>query len=221
MLSMSLFSLFLAGLFGGGHCLGMCGGMVAAFSVHLPANKHFIFLLGLNVGRLISYVLVGCVMGMVGASLYWSQLFIVQLILQSMAAGILLLLGLYLAGFSHSVSILEKIGSPIWRLIQPLLRRFLPLRSWWQTLPAGFLWGGLPCGLVYTAAISALASASPGDGLWCMLAFGIGTLPNLLLMGILAGQVRAYWQKKWIKFSSGLVIIAFALVQLGWLVATI
>jgi sulfite exporter TauE/SafE len=221
MLSISLFSLFLAGLLGGGHCLGMCGGMVAAFSLHLPEKKYFIFLLGLQVGRLMSYVMVGMIMGLLGSTLYWSRLIAVQLILQSMAALILLLLGLYLAGFSHKIRTIEKIGIPVWRVIRPFLHRFLPLRSLWQTLPAGFLWGGLPCGLVYTAAISALASASYWDGLLCMLAFGIGTLPNLLFMGAFAGQIRTYWQKKGVKCVSGLLIITFALLQLGRLLLSL
>jgi sulfite exporter TauE/SafE len=215
MLAVSLLSLFLAGLLGGGHCLGMCGGMITAFSLHLPAKKYFQFLLGLNIGRLISYAMVGSIMGALGSTLYWSQLFAVQLILQSIACFVLLLLGLYIAGLSNKLSQIEKIGQPIWRFIQPFLSYFLPLRFFWQTLPVGFLWGGLPCGLVYTAAISALAAASYWKGLLCMVAFGIGTLPNLLLMGVFAGHIKRYWQKRGIKMASGLLIVTFALLQIS------
>lgn len=215
MLSVSLFTLFLAGLLGGGHCVGMCGGIVTAFSLHLPHKRRWQYLLGLNSGRLLGYLFIGMLMGTLGAGLYWGSVFFVQSVLQGFAAIILLLLGLYIAGLSTGITHFEKIGIPVWRRIQPLLKHYLPLRHWWQTLPAGFLWGWLPCGLVYTAAITAMASGSWWRGALCMLAFGLGTLPNLLLMGTFASQLKYYWKQRVVRLFCGLLIVFFAVMELS------
>jgi sulfite exporter TauE/SafE len=108
----------------------------------------------------------------------------------------------------------EKLGQPLWRRIQPVMRRLLPIRSIWQTPLIGLLWGWIPCGLVYTASLSALASADPIRGAGVMLAFGLGTLPNLLLMGVMAQRLQAGLKTPWIRRSCGALVIAMALYQL-------
>ncbi|HBG50914.1 MAG TPA: hypothetical protein DDW89_03775, partial [Gammaproteobacteria bacterium] len=66
---------------------------------------------------------------------------------------------------------------PLWRRIGPLARRFDPRRSAAQALAFGALWGWIPCGLVYSALLTALVSGSATAGASIMLAFGFGTLP--------------------------------------------
>jgi sulfite exporter TauE/SafE len=209
---LNLVPFFLAGLLGGGHCLGMCGGFVTAFSFHLPKARRWRYLLGLNAGRLLGYMGIGMIMGWLGAGVLLTRLWSIQLILHSIASIILLFLGLYIAGFSSKITLLEKIGAPIWRCLQPILHYFLPMRYWWQTLPVGMLWGWLPCGMVYTAAISALASTSWQQGAFIMMAFGLGTLPNLLLMGRFAVEIQSYWRHRWVRLLSGTFISFFALL---------
>ena len=86
-------------------------------------------------------------------------------------------MGLYLAGLSGAVNLIERLGVPIWRRLQPLLGRLLPVRSAQAALLAGMLWGWSPCGLVYSASLSALASGSAHGGALTMLAFGPAPCP--------------------------------------------
>ncbi|PJB03691.1 MAG: hypothetical protein CO126_06325, partial [Hydrogenophilales bacterium CG_4_9_14_3_um_filter_63_34] len=117
---------------------------------------------------------------------------------------VLILLGLYLAGLNQSVLILERVGGGVWRRVQPLLARVMPIRSLPQALAAGALWGWLPCGLVYSVLVSALASGGAGRGATLLLLFGLGTLPNLLLMGWAATSLREWLRRVWVKRAAGL-----------------
>ncbi|QLG87518.1 sulfite exporter TauE/SafE family protein [Chitinibacter bivalviorum] len=214
MLEINLLALFLAGLLGGGHCIGMCGGIVSAFSLQLPSGARWPYLLGFNAGRLLGYVLIGAFLGGVGSFATLGSLQTIKIYLFVIANILLIMLGLYIAGWSRALTRIEKIGQPIWRAVQPVMRKLLPVHSVWQTPLIGLLWGWIPCGLVYTASLSALASASPVSGAGVMLAFGLGTLPNLMLMGLLAKRVQSLVQKSWVRRLCGLVVIAMASYQL-------
>ncbi|WP_137936274.1 sulfite exporter TauE/SafE family protein [Chitinivorax sp. B] len=215
MLEVSLLSLFLSGLLGGVHCAGMCGGLVGAMSINLPTQHRFPLIVGYNLGRIASYMLAGILAGALGASsLLLAHLIPVALVLYVLANLLLIGLGLYLAGLSNAVTRLEKIGGHIWRHIQPQLARHLPIRSlqdaWW----AGMLWGWLPCGLVYTALVSALASGSPLHGGLVMLAFGLGTLPNLLILGLSAERMMRWLKQAKIRMVAGLIVASFGVIGL-------
>ena len=80
-----------------------------------------------------------------------------------------------------------------------------------QAFPLGLLWGWLPCGLVYSALVTALTSGSAARGAGLMLAFGAGTLPNLLLAGLLAARLNEYATKPVVRLTAGLVVLAFGL----------
>ena len=220
MLEISLLSLFLAGLLGGVHCLGMCGGIVTAVTVGTRPGRHLPLLLAYNVGRIGSYVLMGALLGGLAQ---WGLDQAAYQPLQTglfVAANILLIfLGLYLAGFSGMITRIEHLGRPLWHALQPLTRNLLPIRSIPQALVAGALWGWLPCGLVYTASIAALASGSVGSGAMVMLAFGLGTLPNLLLMGVFATHMARLKQQRPIRIAAGLAVTLLGSWHL-WLALT-
>ncbi len=213
----TLFTLFLIGFFGGGHCVGMCGGLSSAFALQLPPHiKRFWLILLLNTGRISSYVSIGLLLGalgQIGISLdqtRWLQngLFVAAHIL-------LLLLGLYLAGLSHAATKVESLGRPIWRRLNPLLNKLLPIQSIPACFGVGLLWGWLPCGLVYSASLYALGSGSAAKGGLYMLAFALGTLPNLLAMGFFAVQLKNVLQKRSVRLAAGLLVVAWAAWQLG------
>jgi uncharacterized protein len=192
MTELTLLAAFLAGLLGGAHCVGMCGGLVAAMSFQAGQRQPVGFHLAYNLGRIASYALAGALAGLIGSGAFLSaHLLPLQKGLYLFAQVVLILLGLYLAGLNQTVLILERAGGGVWRRIQPLLTRVLPVRSPAQALMAGALWGWLPCGLVYTMLIAALATGSAARGGLLLLAFGLGTLPNLLLMGWAAESLRA------------------------------
>ena len=209
-------ALFIVGLLGGTHCVGMCGGIVGALSMGAAqTGRPWSLHLAYNAGRILSYALVGALAGALGSlSLDLSAQWPLRAALFIFANLMLVAFGLYLMGFSASLALTERIGRVLWQYIQPLGRRFLPARTVAQAFPLGLLWGWLPCGLVYSALATALAAGSAGRGAMLMLAFGLGTLPNLLLAGILFSRMNAWVQRPIVKMASGLLVLVFGLYGL-------
>ena len=216
MLEFSLLAAFLVGLLGGGHCAGMCGGIVGAVSMTLPGDRpRMPFLLSYNFGRISSYALAGVIAGALGSSsLFLEHVLPIEKILYALASLMLILLGLYLAGIWRVLTMLEMLGAKLWQRIQPLSRSLLPVRSVSQSFLLGTLWGWLPCGLVYSVLVAAVASASPLQGGLLMAAFGLGTLPTLLAMGMAAVQLKQVLQNLWFRRASGLLIAGFGVAGL-------
>ncbi|MDR2166045.1 MAG: sulfite exporter TauE/SafE family protein [Zoogloeaceae bacterium] len=206
----SLLLLFLVGLASGVHCVGMCGGIVSALS--LGGAPRFSLHLAYNLGRIISYGCAGFLVGALGAgSTALAEQLPVRLAFLAFANGMLLLLGIYFMGAVRALAFMESMGRGLWRRLQPFSRRFLPVRNIAQAFPLGLLWGWLPCGLVYTALANALSAESASEGALRMLAFGLGTLPNLLLTGFLLARFRNWIRKPWARFCAGSLILAYGL----------
>jgi len=213
--SLTLAGWLLAGFLGGVHCLGMCGGLAAALGLHSQGVRRLPLLLAANAGRILSYGLIGALLGGLSGLLAWlPQAAKVQAILYLLSLLLVLLLGLYLAGWSPLLTRLERLGGPLWRRLQPRFRQLLPLRSLPAALLAGGLWGWLPCGLVYTAPTGALASGSAWRGAAILLAFGLGTLPNLLAMGLAASQLQRLRQHRAVRWTAGGLLVGYAVVQI-------
>ncbi|SFZ77756.1 sulfite exporter TauE/SafE family protein [Chitinimonas taiwanensis] len=205
----------LAGFLGGVHCLGMCGGLAAALGLNLAQDRRFLLLLVANLGRISSYTLIGALLGGVAAGLAllpWANL--LQQLLYLLSLALLILLGCYLAGWLSWLTRLERMGQPLWRRLQPRLAGLLPVDSLYKAYLAGALWGWLPCGLVYTAATGALASGSAWKGAATLLAFGLGTLPNLLAMGVAASQLNRVRQQPWLRRLAGGLLAGYAVFAL-------
>jgi len=213
--SVDLISAFVVGLLGGVHCVGMCGGIVGALSLGLPAERNLPILLAYNLGRIGSYIFAGALMGALG--FYFSGLLPVQTaqrVLLSFAGLFLILMGLYLAGWWNGLSRLERAGGVLWRRIEPLGRGLLPVRSVRQGLLLGLLWGWLPCGLVYSALVWTVSAGGAVEGAMLMLAFGLGTLPNLLLMGVAAAQLNRWARRPAVRVAAGCLVMVFGALLL-------
>lgn len=207
----SLLALFIVGLLGGGHCAGMCGGIVGALSLQTPQGGTAVLVhLAYNLGRIGSYVIAGLLAGLLGQAA--GNLLALQNVLYLCASLMLIAMGIYLLGFTQFLSPLERGGQALWQRIQPLTKRFLPVRGIAQALPLGLLWGWLPCGLVYSALTTSLASGSAGQGALLMLAFGLGTLPNLLLAGLLLARFRRFAQARAVRVVSGLLVLGYGII---------
>ncbi|MBI4989151.1 MAG: sulfite exporter TauE/SafE family protein [Rhodocyclales bacterium] len=204
-------AVFLIGLLGGTHCMAMCGGIVGALTVGTPAGRpQWPLHLAYNLGRISSYALAGAILGAVGsAGLLLNDALPVQMTLYVLANLMLAALGLYLIGVPQGLTFLERAGQKIWARIQPLTRRFLPATSVSRALPLGMLWGFLPCGMVYSVLTTALLTGSALRGAGLMLAFGAGTLPNLLLAGFLLRRFRDIVQGRPVRLASGLLVLGF------------
>ena len=201
-------ALFLVGLLGGTHCVGMCGGIVGALA--MGGAPRLSLHLAYNGGRIASYAMAGALVGGLGsASLALAGQLPLRIALYILANLMLIALGLYLMGLTRALAFTERLGQNLWRHIQPATRRFLPARSVAQAFPLGLLWGWLPCGLVYSALATALTAGSAGRGALLMLAFGLGTLPNLLLAGFLLARLRRWVQLPAVRIAAGLLVAAF------------
>jgi len=208
---------FLIGLLGGVHCVAMCGGIVGALTVNSPRRERAWSLhLAYNAGRIASYAVAGALMGTIGGvGLAFNQILPVQMLLYVLANLILLGLGLYLAGLDKRVARLEALGTWLWRHIAPLGATLVPADTAIRALALGAIWGWLPCGLVYGVLATALASGGSWKGAAVMLAFGLGTLPNLLLAGILFKRVRDAASDRRVRLAAGVIVAGFGVIGLA------
>lgn len=138
----------------------------------------------------------------------------VQLALYVAANLMMVALGLYLTGISGALAFTERAGQWLWRRIQPATRHFLPVRGPAQAFPLGLLWGWLPCGLVYSVLAMALLTGSALRGAATLLAFGLGTLPNLMLAGLLLARFRSVIQGRALRLGAGLLVLGFGVYGL-------
>ncbi len=213
-------SALLMGFVGSTHCIAMCGGVVTVLSGGLvqlgrkpsDVEAHATIALALNAGRILSYSLAGAMVGGFGALLAKiPALHSAELGLR-LCAG-LLMLGLYLAGGWARFASIERLGLPLWRGVEPVARRFLPARSLRGAFVLGGLWGFMPCGLVYTALALSLGNTSAFGGAMTMGAFGLGTLPTLLTLGVFASRFVGVGVTRvtWVRRLAGAVVIGFGL----------
>jgi sulfite exporter TauE/SafE len=202
---------FAAGLLGGVHCVGMCGGIVATLALEArgPALARQA---AYNAGRIASYAAAGAVAGFAGSLAYAGGAWLAaQSALFLAANGVMILLGLYVAGWGRAVLRVEAAGRPVWRRIEPFARRMLPIDSTRKALGAGLAWGWIPCGLVYSMLVLAAASGSALDGAFVLAAFGLGTLPNLLAAGLAAQRLAVVRRAPWVRRTAGTLIAALGI----------
>jgi sulfite exporter TauE/SafE len=255
MSGLQLLPVFLVGLAGSVHCVGMCGGIVGALSAAsrpkprprpviaialaqptatAPAAAQPVALadrlarvLAYNGGRIGSYMLAGALAGGVaGGAQSLARMAGVQIGFYWLANLMLVALGLYLMDAWRGLARLEAAGQVVWRRVQPLLKPLLPMDSAAKALALGGLWGWLPCGMVYSVLLTAMLSGSAASGAAVMLAFGLGTLPMLLSLGLLGARLREALQRRAVRVGCGLLVLAFGLlglaragngVSLGWI----
>ena len=207
---------FLIGLLGGVHCVGMCGGVVAALSAQTPRRRPAWRLhLAYSSGRIASYAAAGAILGTIGGmGLMFNQILPVQMLFYVLANVVLVGLGLHLAGLVNLLTPLESLGACLWRRVQPYGAKVLPADTPGKAFVLGMLWGWLPCGLVYSLLASALVSGGAGSGAAVMLAFGFGTLPNLMLAGMMFTRLRDITSDRRVRLASGALVAVFGVAGL-------
>lgn len=205
----------LIGLLGSTHCLGMCGGIAASLGLKTPTQNFHpsLFLLAYNLGRISSYGLAGILMGSLGAALISAQ---GGLLLRSLAGLLLVSMGLYVSRWWTGLTRLESLGGYVWRYLRPLASRLMPARNPLQALALGAVWGWLPCGLVYSTLLWSAAAGSPEKSALLMLGFGLGTLPAMLITGVLAQQMQQLLKKRLTQQLAGTTLILLGLLTLPW-----
>lgn len=206
-----LLSALILGLLGGGHCLGMCGGLMGALTLAIPPDqraRRLRLLLAYNLGRILSYAAAGLLIGLAGWAVASSP---AAMLLRVLAGLLLIAMGLYLAGWWSGLTRIEAVGRHLWRHLQPIASRLMPVSSLPRALLLGAVWGWLPCGLVYSTLLWASSQGSPGESALLMLAFGLGTWPVLLATGMAAERLTALLRRRGVRVAGGLLVILFGI----------
>lgn len=213
-----IFAALSMGLFGSPHCLGMCGGIVAAFGISMqnlsPAKRHLL-ITGYHLGRLASYVILGIV-----ASIFGQELLAPFLtgndLPRYLLGGAFVFVGLMMLGLPV-LNQLEKLGLKLWNALAPIRSKVLPMNSLPKALAAGLLWGFLPCGMVYGALVVAstiaIKDTSYLGSVGFMALFWLGTLPMLLATGTVIAWLRNKIARFNLRAVSGVVLVLSGLLS--------
>ena len=193
-----------------GHCIGMCGGIVIAYSSTKvdsgwhrgkQAAAHLVY----SLGRTLTYTVLGFIFGYLGGVSTFSNVANGSLLV---AAGVAMILaGLSLDG---RIKFLSRFSNPMSesKMFGRIFRALLQDNSLYSLFLLGMLNGFLPCGFVYFFAITAASTGSPLWGGFVMMVFGLSTIPALFSLGFFV----ALFQKSSLrgvmtKLASGAVII--------------
>lgn len=191
-MNLDLVGAFTVGLLGAGHCMGMCGGIASLLSIGQSNKTPAALIVNYNLGRLLSYAFIGSVVGGTIAGIAsLSQFNHALAFVRIIAALFMVLLAFYVGRWWNGLLMVEKLGQSLWKRVSPIANKLLPLKHSAYAIPFGFLWGWLPCGLVYSVLTWAAVSGSAFGGAATMLAFGLGTLPAMLLVGTSATKLKS------------------------------
>jgi len=204
-----------------GHCLGMCGGIVAIYSARQPALvtangtrpgllARIGTLMPLHAGRILTYTFLGALIGLAGSLLEqagglmgWQGVFSI-LVGIAMIALALSLMGV-LPPIEFALASLMSGASPMKRM-----RGLFDKHSIWATMSLGILWGFLPCGLVFAMLVVAAGTQTLWGGALTMLVFGLGTVPTLLGFGLAANLLSPQLRGR-LQHFAGILILLFAI----------
>ena len=208
----------IAGLLGGLHCAAMCGGWVTALSFRgateplLPARTLALETAAGQAGRIATYTMLGALLGAAGGGAFAIEWEALQRPLYVLANVMLLSLALMLArGGTRRSGMLEIAGLAAFRRLLPAIKTLSNRHRVPARFALGLLWGATPCALVYGVLPVALLSGSARDGALVMLAFGLGTLPNLLgATYVLAHSRNRFRNSQW-RTLAAFVVAVFAI----------
>ncbi len=207
---------WIAGLLGGLHCLAMCGAYVTIVQgrATIPLEPRRDVVAGqaaAHAGRVLTYVLLGTLFGAAGGTAFAEAFTPLQRGLYVAANVMLLLLAWGIAHGRTAPSLLEALGLRLYSALAPAAGRALRGRGIASRFALGALWGLTPCALVYGVLPLALLSGGAWQGALIMLAFGVGTLPNLLAAGWALSRLKRRLEAKAVRWAAGAVVAAFAI----------
>ncbi len=209
------------GLFSSIHCIGMCGSIGSALSVSLAREiksspPHLAAYLSLyNLGRIGSYTLAGGLVGYVGAGITDAEFFSYgRDVARILSSVIIIFVGLYITKWIPVLRQMDRLGAPVWHLLEPYTRRLLPANNPSSAFVYGCIWGWLPCGLVYYVLLLAASTGGMFEGALCMLGFGLGTLPSMIGMGYFMGRIAHISRHPGLSVMTGLCFVALGIFTL-------
>ncbi|MDP7591973.1 MAG: sulfite exporter TauE/SafE family protein [Litorilituus sp.] len=219
-MSLDLFTAFIIGLLGSGHCIAMCGGITTMLTSALAPHKYTASKqIQINEQHLATYhskqsiqtklkvpskytLIVFYNIGriasysVIGAIVGFTGSIAAKNMgmplagLRLFSAVFVILLGLYLGQWLMWLNRVEALGKILWQFISPLATKVIPVASPPKAFSLGAIWGWLPCGLVYSTLTWALASGSVMSGASIMFCFGLGTLPALFTLSLSLNSIK-------------------------------
>ena len=208
----------LMGIFSSMHCIGMCGSIIGTLTLSLKPeirekkSKLYPYVLTYNLGRITSYTIAGILIGAIE--------FILtrplgeghgHRVLQILSALIMAGAGFYIAGWFPQFAYIEKSGSWIWKKLEPLGRKLIPVQTLTHGYLFGMVWGWIPCGLVYSTLALAATTGDVVKSTLTMLFFGLGTLPAVMGLGIMASSLARLAKMERFRQAVGVMFIILAL----------
>ena len=201
--------IFLIGLLGSAHCIGMCGGFVAMYSLKKPTTRpalpyHVLY----NLGRISTYSVLGGILGYVGSFVaYAGEHRGIPGAVLLIAGMVMVLMGLNIAGVLGKRGLFEGAEIAETGLFRNVFRRILTIESVWGTFLLGLLLGFLPCGLLYPIFMSAAASGGFFSGMLIMAVFGASTIPALMAFGFLVSRIRPHLKSMMFRIAAILIVL--------------
>ena len=206
---------FAAGLLGSAHCLGMCGGisgLFAAGSQVASLRTQLPLAIAYNLGRVLSYAFLGVVVAMIGSTTV-SAIPSLAGPVRLASGALIILVGFQVAFNWRLLAPVEKIGAKLWNRLVPHAKGLIPATSVSRAAGLGLIWGWLPCGLVYSALLLAATTAEAASGGFVMIAFGIGTMPAMILSGLSASKLSAFMSRN--RLGAGLLIVVLGVATIA------
>jgi len=197
------FVLFVVGVLTSIHCVGMCGGIMLSQSINKDSKSKFDSMkpaILYNAGRVVSYTILGGIVGSLGSVLSLSLS--IKAGLQIFAGVFMIIMGLNMSGYS----LFRKFNIKLpWSACSVKKKPKTPFL-------VGVLNGLMPCGPLQTMQLYALGTGSAYKGALAMLIFSLGTVPLMLTFGALSGLISKGYTKTLLKFS-GILIVVLGMVM--------
>ena len=206
---------FLAGLLGSAHCLGMCGGLSGLFAVSATVaslRSQLPLALAYNLGRILSYTFLGTVVAVIGRTTVDAIPALAGPVRLASGA-VIIIIGLQVMFGWRVLAALENMGAVLWKRLAPIAKGMIPATTPSKAAGLGLIWGWLPCGLVYSVLLISATMTSPLHGGLVMLAFGLGTMPAMVMSGLGASKMSALMSRH--RLSAGLLIVILGIATLA------
>lgn len=196
----SFIMLFVLGFFTSFHCVGMCGGILLTQTINKYENikdkkSSFKIALLYNSGRIISYTIIGGIVGALGS--IFSSTIQIQNFIKIIAGVFMIISGLHMIG----IKILNNIKVPIF------FKKSTCVNNHKNPFIVGYLSGFLPCGPLKTMQLYALSSGSFIMGASSMFVFSLGTLPIMLSFAYISSRMCKSFNERIYKYTGILIII--------------
>lgn len=208
--------IFIAGVMGSFHCIGMCGAFPLALSAAKKSTTLSVYISHMlyNSGRIVTYVSLGSLFGLFGYVVGETNFIINGQVVVSLIAGIFMMfVGLQIAGIFRETTI-PGFGY-IYRYVSRAMSYFIKKGDISGGFYLGLFNGFLPCPLVYAFLFTSAATSSPVKGALVMAMLGLGTVPAMLLLGIMSEFLSPSLRGNLARYVPGLIVFVFGIVTIA------